>query len=61
MRNENQEFFDQRYAKLKDFLYNADRNVVKFCSNAIQESCPLINSTEASLKQNMKKIGAQEH
>ena len=40
MRNENQEFFDEWYAKLKDFLYNVDRNVANFVAMQYKKVVP---------------------
>ena len=52
--NQNQEFLDNWYSKLKDFSLILTKDIVKYCDDTIKETGALINSTEALLKQNME-------
>lgn len=53
--NQNQEFFDNFYTKVKDILLILMKYIVKYCDDTIKETGALINSTDASLKQYMDK------
>ena len=53
--NQNQDVLGNWYTKLKEFSLILIKDIVRHCDDTIKETGALINSTEASLKQNMEK------
>ena len=53
--NQNQEFLDNSYTKLKDALLIWMKDIVKHYEDTIKETGALIRSTKASLKRHMEK------